>query len=315
MIEVDNITRFYGDRIAVENLSFKVRKGSIHGFLGPNGAGKTTTMKMIAGLLPPHSGKVLVGGLDVAANSMEIKKKIGILLETPPLFLDMGTREYLEFAARLRGTPKDEVASFVDEALKRLGLETVQNRLLGNLSKGYKQKVGVAQAIVHKPEVVILDEPTSGLDPKAVIEMRALIKELRDEHTILFSSHQLKEADLVCDDVTIISNGKLMASSSIENIGKSLSEKTVIHLLVKRANEEDLLKLKELSFIQALHSQAEGEYVRVTLYTDSLEEQRESISSLAVANGMGLLEMTQERPDLESIFLQVTEAGAQGDKS
>ncbi|MEX0798853.1 MAG: ABC transporter ATP-binding protein [Bacteriovoracaceae bacterium] len=193
MIKVDSVTRFYGDHLAVDNLSFTVRKGSIHGFLGPNGAGKTTTMKMIAALLPPHSGKITIDSIDVAQEPMQIKKSIGILLEIPPLFLDMEVREYLEFAARLHLVAKKDVGSHVDDVLEKMNLESVERRLVGNLSKGYKQKVGVAQAIVHRPAVVILDEPTSGLDPKAVMEMRALIKDLKKEHTILFSSHLLKK--------------------------------------------------------------------------------------------------------------------------
>lgn len=306
MIEIDRISRYYGDRVAVKDLSFKVKKGSIHGFLGPNGAGKTTTMKMIAALLPPHSGRVLLDGVDVASNPLEIKRKIGILLETPPLFLDMETREYLEFAARLRGVPKAKTRGYVDEAIEMLGLESVEKRLLGNLSKGFKQKVGVAQAIAHKPEVVILDEPTSGLDPKAVIEMRALIKELKKERTILFSSHQLKEADLICDDVTIISNGKLMASASIEEIGKTLANKTMIEALVRRVSEDSLEKIQLMEGIQSAVVADEGDCRRIKIFSDSLEDQRESISEMIVSQNMGLLELTQERPDLEKIFLEVT---------
>ena len=307
MIEVENVSRSYGDRAAIQDLSFSVKKGTIHGFLGPNGAGKTTTMKMIAALLPPHQGKIRVGGIDVSENPSEIKKKIGILLEVPPLFHDMETREYLNFAARLRGVPKKEVKTRVDEALEKLGLVDVQKRLIGNLSKGYKQKTGVAQAIVHNPEIVILDEPTSGLDPKAVIEMRSLIKDLKKEHTVLFSSHQLKEADLVCDDVTIISKGKLMASASIEDIGKSLARKTVVNLLIARPTEAGLEKLRELEAVSSVESASEGDFSRVKVLLQSLEDQREEIGALVVESNMGLLELTQEKPDLEKIFLEVTE--------
>lgn len=311
MIEVEQITRLYGDRAAVEDLSFKVRKGTVHGFLGPNGAGKTTTMKMIAALIPPHSGRILIDGEDVSQNSKEIKKKIGILLETPPLFLDMELRDYLIYAAKLRMVEKDRVKSLVDDTIEKLALGDVQNRILGNLSKGYKQKAGVAQAIVHDPEIVILDEPTSGLDPKAVIEMRSLIKDLKENHTVLFSSHLLKEADLICDDVTIISHGKLMASASREEIGKSLSEKTVVEMLVRVTKEGTLDLIRDLSFTQNLIVEPEGDNQRIKVYADTLQDYREELSKIVVDADLGLLELNQERPDLEKIFLEVTK----GDKS
>lgn len=306
MIKVDNVSRSYGGRLAVASLSFSVRKGSVHGFLGPNGAGKTTTMKMIAALLPPHAGSISLDGVDVSENPIEIRKKIGILLENPPLLLDMEVRDYLLYAARLRGVHKRSAGSYVDEAMEKLGLGHVQNRILGNLSKGYKQKVGVAQAIAHKPEVVILDEPTSGLDPKAVIEMRSLIKSLSDEHTVLFSSHQLKEAELICDDITIIADGRLMVSSSKEEVGKSLANKNICSLLVRRVSEEAMEKLDGLAFTGGAVASPEGDNHRIKVYLNSLEDHREEISELAVAQKMGLLEMEQETPDLEKIFLEVT---------
>ena len=308
MIEVDGITRLYGDRPAVEDLSFRVKKGSVHGFLGPNGAGKTTTMKMISGLLPPHAGSIKVGGLDVMACPHEVKKKIGILLEVPPLFMDMEVRDYLTYAAKLRQTDKSKVNAWVEESIEKLGLGDMRKRLVGNLSKGYKQKVGVAQAIVHKPALVILDEPTSGLDPKAVIEMRALIRELKAEHTVLFSSHLLKEADLVCDDVTIIAGGKLMGSASIEDIGRSISQKSVIGALVKRVSAEDKEALESLGFIESCAYSEEGEGTRIKALSGSLDDHREELSQFIVSRDLGLLEFTSEKPDLEKIFLEMTKS-------
>ena len=309
MIKVDQVTRFYGEHKAVDNLSFEARKGSIHGFLGPNGAGKTTTMKMIAALLPPHAGSITIDSIDVVQNPEEIKKRIGLLLEIPPLFMDMQTREYLEFAAKLHLVPKKLVSRQVDEVLEKMNLEKVQDRIIGNLSKGFKQKVGVAQAIVHNPSVVILDEPTSGLDPRAVMEMRELIRSLKSEHTILFSSHLLKEADILCDDVTIIANGKLMASSSVEEIGKSLSEKTVTRVLTQKINDQAIEDLKKEAFIENVLVEQEAGFVRLSVFSDSLEDRRSVLSKFFVDHGLGLLEMTQEKPDLEQIFLKVVERG------
>ncbi|MBC76540.1 MAG: MFS transporter [Halobacteriovoraceae bacterium] len=305
MIEVKNISRSYGSQTAVDGLSFNVRKGSVHGFLGPNGAGKTTTMKILAAMLPPDSGKVLIDSIDTSLQPLDVRKKIGILLEHPPLFFDMGGREYLEYVARLRLVPKKKVRERVDFVLEKLGLQDHQTRLLGNLSKGYKQKFGVAQAIVHNPEFVILDEPTSGLDPQAVMEMRSLIKDLKNEHTVLFSSHLLKEADLICDDVTIISNGKLLASAPIEEIQSSLSEKTAINITVKNWSEELLSKIDGKDFVQSVSLiPGEGE-TKLNILVDSLQDNRDQLSRFIVEEGLGLLEMTQERPDLEKIFFEV----------
>lgn len=306
MIEVERVSRYYGDTAAVEDLSFSAAKGRIHGFLGPNGAGKTTTMKMIAGLLPPHSGRIRVDGLDTVEYPLEIKKKIGILLEHPPLFMDMETGEFLRYAARLRGASAKEAAALADEAMEKMGLTEVSRRLLGNLSKGYKQKVGVAQAIVHRPPVLILDEPTSGLDPKAVIEMRSLIKELKDDHTILFSSHQLKEAEQVCDDVTIIARGRLMASAPKEEIGRTLAQRSIVNALVSRVSQEALEKIKELEFVSDVFEKKDGDLVRLQIFSQSFEDRREELSELIVNEHMGLLEMARETPDLETIFLEVT---------
>ena len=305
MIEVKNISRSYGSQTAVDGLSFNVRKGSVHGFLGPNGAGKTTTMKILAAMLPPDSGKVLIDSIDTSLQPLDVRKKIGILLEHPPLFFDMGGREYLEYVARLRLVPKKKVRERVDFVLEKLGLQDHQTRLLGNLSKGYKQKFGVAQAIVHNPEFVILDEPTSGLDPQAVMEMRSLIKDLKNEHTVLFSSHLLKEADLICDDVTIISNGKLLVSAPIEEIQSSLSEKTAINITVKNWSEELLSKIDGKDFVQSVSLiPGEGE-TKLNILVDSLQDNRDQLSRFIVEEGLGLLEMTQERPDLEKIFFEV----------
>lgn len=306
MIEVNDISRSYGNQLALDGLSFNVRKGSVHGFLGPNGAGKTTTMKILAAMLPPDSGKVFIDGVDTSLHPLEIRKKIGILLEQPPLFLDMVGRDYLEYVARLRLVPKGEVKDRVEFVIEKLGLQDVQSRILGNLSKGYKQKFGVAQAIVHNPEFVILDEPTSGLDPQAVMEMRSLIKDLKQEHTVLFSSHLLKEADLICDDVTIISDGKLLASAPIDEIQGSLSKKTVIDVTVKKLNDEyDLSQFREFDFIQSVSLLQKNEETHLRILVDSLQDNREKLSRFVVEQGLGLLEMTQERPDLEKIFFEV----------
>ena len=233
MIEVRNLVKQYGDHIAVDHLNFTVEKGQVCGFLGPNGAGKSTTMNIMTGYLSPTSGEVIINGYNILDEPEKAKRCIGYLPEIPPLYTEMTVGEYLRFAAELKGVPKKDIQSEIDRVVERTHLKEMYNRLTGNLSKGYRQRVGVAQAIIGSPEIIILDEPTIGLDPKQIIEIRELIRDLAKEHTIILSSHILFEVQEVCDRMLIIDHGKLLANGSPEElereIGSSSMEVTVKH--------------------------------------------------------------------------------------
>ena len=233
MIEVTNLTKKYGDHIAVDHLSFRVEKGQIYGFLGPNGAGKSTTMNIITGYLAATEGTVTIDGKDVQKDPEEAKRAIGYLPELPPLYVDMTVREYLDFVAELKKVPKKERKQQIDEVMEMTQITDMQQRLIRNLSKGYRQRVGLAQAILGYPEVIILDEPTVGLDPKQIIEIRDLIRKLGENHTVILSSHILSEVSAVCDHIMIIAHGKLVASDSPENLQKLMSGSMELDLEVK----------------------------------------------------------------------------------
>lgn len=304
MIEVKNLTKDYGARRAIDSLNFTVHKGDVVGFLGPNGAGKSTTMKIITGFMAPTSGQALVAGSDVFENPIEVKKHIGYLPEQPPVYLDMYVQDYLKYVAELKGVPKHKISQSVDNALMKMNLGDVRKRIIQHLSKGYRQRVGIAQAIVSDPEVLILDEPTVGLDPKQVAEIRDLIKALRGQHTIILSTHILSEVEATCDKVIIINHGKIVAEDKIQNL--AALEKGHLRL--------NLRTRKEVSDIKSLLSRVEGilscesgmnprEWV-LDLKGD--EELVDQISSEIVKSGMGLIELTPVRRDLEDVFLKFT---------
>src|SRR5512143_1184215 len=217
MIKVEGLTKRYARNVAVNDISFEVEKGQIVGFLGPNGAGKTTTMRVLTCFLPPTQGKVEVAGFDVLENPLEVKKRIGYLPETPPVYPEMEVGEYLTYVGRLKGIASADVSRRVDEVAEKCAVADVRTKLIGKLSKGYRQRVGLAQAIIHNPDVLVLDEPTSGLDPKQIIETRQLIKNLAGDHTIILSTHILPEVEQTCQDVIIIAKGRLVATDSVEN--------------------------------------------------------------------------------------------------
>src|SRR5215469_15377501 len=222
MIKVEGLTKRYARTVAVDNISFSVEKGQIVGFLGPNGAGKTTTMRILTCFLPPSEGKANVAGFDVVESPMEVKRRIGYLPETPPVYPEMDVDEYLDFAGRLKGISSADIKRRVDDSVAKCALGDVRHKLIGKLSKGYRQRVGLAQAIIHNPDVLILDEPTSGLDPKQIIEIRDLLKSLAGEHTIILSTHILSEVEQSCEKVIIISQGKLVATDSVANLTNRL---------------------------------------------------------------------------------------------
>ena len=242
MIEINNLTTRYGDFLAVDNISFNVEKGKILGFLGPNGAGKTTTMRIITGFMPPSEGNVTISGYDVLDEPLLIKNKIGYLPETPPLYLDMTVAEYLNFAGLLKQVPSQEINAAVDNACSKVDINDVKNKVIKALSKGYKQRVGLAQAIIHDPEVLILDEPTIGLDPIQIREVRDLIKSLAGNHTIVLSTHILPEVDMTCDEVVIIKKGKIIAQDTPKNLSKKMNKSSLEEIFIDLISESGLEK-------------------------------------------------------------------------
>jgi ABC-2 type transport system ATP-binding protein len=239
MIEVRELTKRYGDRVVVRSISFTAERGQILGFLGPNGAGKTTTMRMLTGFLPPSSGSARVAGFDVFTDSSEVRRRIGYLPENPPLYADMTVRSYLEFVARLKGLGRGQARPACDRVMERTGLTDVAGRLLSHLSKGFRQRVGLAQALVHDPEVLVLDEPTVGLDPRQIIEIRTLIKQLAGERTVILSTHILPEVSQTCDKVVIISDGRIAVENTLAELTRTASLEEVFLRYIARDAGED----------------------------------------------------------------------------
>jgi ABC-2 type transport system ATP-binding protein len=301
MIEVRNLSKHYGDRAAIQNLSFTVNKGEVVGFLGPNGAGKSTTMKIITGYMAPSSGEVHVGGFEVFEDPLEVKRKIGYLPETPPVYHDMFVGDYLNFVARLKGVENADLRRLVDRALEKTSLGDVRKRLIGNLSKGYKQRVGLAQALVSDPEILILDEPTVGLDPKQVAEIRHLIAQLKGQHTIILSTHILPEVQASCEKVIIINRGKIVAEDSLAGLGQRMSGKG--HMVTLRVRR-DQSKVKELvaKLEGVRRTESAGNYIEIE--SDGEESTIERIASAAVNSG--LLELKVQALALEDIFIKLT---------
>lgn len=309
MIEVTNLTKRYGDHTAVDHLSFKVEKGQIYGFLGPNGAGKSTTMNIITGYLAASEGTVTIDGHDVQQEPEEAKKRIGYLPELPPLYLDMTVEEYLRFAAELKKVPKAERREQVEQVMNMTWIADMRNRLIKNLSKGYRQRVGLAQALLGSPEVLILDEPSVGLDPKQIIEIRDLIRELGKNHTIILSSHILSEVSAVCDHIMIISHGKLAASDSPEGLQKLMSGSGELKLTVKGSYEALQDAVKDMEGIQGTEQQSgalEG-CCNVLIKTDGKQDIREALFYRLAEKRLPILSMVLSERSLEDIFLELTE--------
>lgn len=304
MIEVRDLTKDYGPRRAINQLNFTVNKGEVVGFLGPNGAGKSTTMKIITGFMAPSSGTAKVAGFDVFESPLEVKKRIGYLPETPPVYTDMYVRDYLTYVAELKEVPRELIQKQVDNALEKTNLGSVQKRLIQNLSKGYRQRVGIAQALVSNPEVLILDEPTVGLDPKQVAEIRELIKALRGHHTVILSTHILSEVQATCDRVIIINQGQIVAQDRIENLGAQ--DRGQSRLTIRLRKEVEDFK-KVLEGIEGILNVSTGNSRRdweVNFRGD--EAVVDAISARVVNQGLGLLELRPHRVDLEDVFLKLT---------
>lgn len=308
MIEINHLVKKYGSHVAVDDLSLTVEPGKIYGFLGPNGAGKSTTMNIITGYLAATSGEVKINGFDVLKQPEEVKKCVGYLPELPPLYMDMTVKEYLDFVAELKKIEKSLRAGYVKEAMKITKTEEVSGRLIRNLSKGYRQRVGFAQAVLGYPEILILDEPTVGLDPKQIIEIRDLIKELGKKHTIILSSHILSEISAVCDHVFIISHGKLVASDSTENLLERMTGAQEIELLVKAEEDTAETAIREIAQVERCEKTESKEDGAVQLLVTAKKDAdvREAIYHTCVEHHMPILEMKAASKSLEDVFLELT---------
>lgn len=308
MIEINHLVKKYGSHVAVDDLSLTVEPGKIYGFLGPNGAGKSTTMNIITGHLAATSGEVKINGFDVLKQPEEAKKCVGYLPELPPLYMDMTVKEYLDFVAELKKLEKSLRAGYVKEAMKITKTEEVSGRLIRNLSKGYRQRVGFAQAVLGYPEILILDEPTVGLDPKQIIEIRDLIKELGKKHTIILSSHILSEISAVCDHVFIISHGKLVASDSTENLLERMTGAQEIELLVKAEEDTAETAIREIAQVERCEKTESKEDGAVQLLVTAKKDAdvREAIYHTCVEHHMPILEMKAASKSLEDVFLELT---------
>ncbi len=312
MIKVAGLTKRYARNVAVDNISFEVEKGRIVGFLGPNGAGKTTTMRILTCFLPPTRGSAEVAGFDVLQQPLEVKRRIGYLPESPPLYPEMEVIEYLNFVANLKGIPKGEVKQRVDQALERCAIGDVRNMLQGKLSKGYRQRVGLAQAILHNPDVLVLDEPTAGLDPKQIIETRQLIRSLAGDHTIILSTHILPEVEQTCEQVIIITKGRLVATDSVENLTRRLRGSEAVAIEVE-ARDGDLdagllrQRLEQVPGVSRIVPK-EATAKRCTFEAESLQGRsiRGELARTVVEGGWNLTELRTLAFSLEEVFLQLT---------
>lgn len=307
MIEINNLVKKYGDHTAVDHLSLVVEPGKIYGFLGPNGAGKSTTMNMITGYLGATSGEIKINGHDILKEPEEAKKCIGYLPELPPLYMDMTVKEYLDFVADLKQLEKSLRKRYVEEAMETTGTTEVAGRMIRNLSKGYRQRVGFAQAILGYPEIIILDEPTVGLDPKQIIEIRDLIKSLSKKHTVILSSHILSEVSAVCDYVMIISHGHLVASDTPENLAKLMEGENTLELTIKGSRTEVEGMLNAIPEIAEKNfTSNENGLVQVNVKTEGNEDIREKIFYACAENQCPILRMENTHVSLEDIFLELT---------
>ncbi len=303
ILVVDRITKEYPGRIAVSNVSFEVQKGSIHGFLGPNGAGKSTTIKMIAGLLPVTNGSITLFGEKVGPEKLQMKNLIGLLPENAPLYLDMTVENYLKLVAKLHSVK--DIQLQVDKVMTELSLIEVRKRIIGNLSKGYRQRVGLAQALVFDAPFLILDEPTNGLDPQTVVELREFIKKLSANKTILFSSHVLPEVEQLCDQITIIHQGKIRASGDLKEIHRKFRQGLVLKVGI--AENEKLPDLSSLGKYEVTQEHIVGKEKQFHLVFEDDRDCRSEIGKIVIAGGVSLLTLQVESPELEDIFLHMTE--------
>ncbi|MEE2831222.1 MAG: ATP-binding cassette domain-containing protein [Candidatus Latescibacterota bacterium] len=306
MIEVRELSKQYGDVTAVDGVTFKAESGQITGFLGPNGAGKTTTMRMLTCFLPPSSGTATVDGFDTAEASLEVRRRIGYLPELPPLYHDMTVESYLDFVAKIKGVPSPQLRSRLDETMEKTAITHVARTVIGQLSKGYKQRVGLAQALVHNPPVLILDEPTVGLDPKQIIEIRETIKSLRGDHTIILSTHILPEVSMTCDKIVIINNGRIVGEGSPESLTAQLREGEVLRAQVVGAKDEVEAMLAGIPGVVDVQREDSGPADAYLVTTAPGQNVRDPLAKAVVDGGFGLRELRSMDMSLEDVFLQLT---------
>ena len=307
MIQVEHLTKRYGLLTAIKDVTFEVNKGEILGFLGPNGAGKTTTMRILSGFFPATEGKASVAGFDVFEEPLEAKKRVGYMPETPPLYTEMSVDAYLKFVATIKGIERGSTAARLDEVKARLGLQDQGERLIKHLSKGYRQRVGLAQSLIHDPDVLILDEPTIGLDPRQINEFRELIRSLRGEHTVILSTHILPEVSMTCDRVIIISGGQIVASDTPQNLTDQMRGGERIELEVAGSVEGLPSLLQEIPQVQkVLISEATNGHHPVTVEADGQAEIRHLVSQKVIQAGLELYQLNTEAVSLEDVFLKLT---------
>jgi len=304
MIDVQQITKRYGQHTAIDRVTFSVAKGEVLAFLGPNGAGKTTTMRILTCFMPPTEGRATVAGYDCLEQSMDVKRRIGYLPETPPVYQELTVQEYLRFVGRLRGLAGAVLTTAMSREIERLGLGSVQHRLIGNLSRGYRQRVGLAQALIHDPPVLILDEPTVGLDPKQIIEIRELIKSLAGSHSVILSTHILPEATAVCQRVVIISGGRIVAEDTPDRLSTRLRHSEKIALTLTRPPGDVEARLRQVDGVLDVHGN--GPAGHFLLESHLGKDIREDIARLAVTNNWGLIELKLISMKLEDVFLKLT---------
>jgi len=307
VIEVQHLTKRYGPVTAVDDISFTVERGEILGFLGPNGAGKTTTMRVLTGYMPPTEGKAVVAGYDVMEQPIEAKRRTGYLPETPPLYPEMTVREYLAFVAKIKGVPRGERKARVDDMMRKTHVHDMANRHCGKLSKGYRQRVGLAQALMHNPDVLILDEPTAGLDPKQIIETRQLIRGLAGDHTIILSTHILPEVSQTCQRVVIINRGKVVAVDTPDNLTSRLRGSETMYLQVDAGGTDVAAVLERVSGVtRVAATDTKQQVVGYEVDSEPGRDVRRELAAAVVSRGWGLLELRPMRMSLEEIFLHVT---------
>lgn len=306
MIEVTNLTKYYGDFPAVENLSFTVNKGEVLGFLGPNAAGKTTTMRILTGFMPPTSGSVRIGGFDVVGQSLEARRRIGYLPESVPLYMDMTVEDYLDFLGRLRGMDSSRRKRRIGDVVGICRLGDYKSSLIGKLSKGFRQRVGIAQAILHEPEVLILDEPTIGIDPIQVVETRALIKGFGGDHTVILSTHILPEVSMVCERVIIIHEGQVVAVDTPTNLSERLKGTERLEVDIRGPAAQVMSALRDIPGVNEVIRTGGDDVISYNVESTSGEDLREYIADMVIQRGWGLLKLQPVEMSLEEIFLRLT---------
>ncbi len=312
MVEIQNLTKFYSKKLALKNVSFTAKPNEVLGFLGPNGAGKSTTLNIVSGVIPSSSGTVKIEGYDIADQPVKAKQCIGFLPEIPPVYPDMKVREYLKFVAGMKHIPGAERGAEVERVMELLKLNDVQGRLIRNLSKGYKQRVGFAQALLGDPPVLILDEPTVGLDPTQLMEVRNLILDLRHNHTVILSSHILGEINAICDRIVVINHGEIRADDTIEHLEESVSTGVVLQLKIQGSSREVPKIARTVDGVMRVNN---IQFVKTGVYSYDIEledsSQRNALLSALLQHGMEVLEVSKERKDIEDVFVQLVNKPAE----